>query len=165
MPDLSIITTINITANYTNSLDLTTPRDAMDLTYQLELEDGVSTDQADVLWHDTRQIAASSADTINLKSLTAAFGAVAFAKVKHLSIYNRSATRTLTVGAASSTAWAGPFGSAANTLSVQPGETKVLINTGIGYSVTSSTNNLKIANNSASSIACSYDIIIAGTSS
>ena len=164
MSDLTAKMTINASGKYTKALDLTTVKDTLSKTYTHSLADGTSSSQADQQWHDMRNLAASGTDSLDLTALSDAFGAtLTFAKVRGLIIHNLSGVQTLTVGNASSSAWVGPFGAAAHTISVKPGATQVLVMDGAGYSVTASSASTLLITNAASS-ACSYDIIIWGTS-
>lgn len=163
MADLTAKLSVNLLGNYTDPLDLVTARDILDKIYELSLADGTGTDKGDKQWHDQRTVAASTNDDIELDAVVDAFGdALAVAKVKMLFIKNNSTTQTLTVGAAATNPWQGPFGATNDTIAVPPSGCLVLFN-GAGWTVTSgSADQLRIANGAGS--AAVYDIVLWGAS-
>lgn len=125
---------------------------------------GAGPGQANLAFPDTRTIAASANDDLDLAGgLTSPLGgALAFAAVKALLI--RAApgnTNNVVVGGASSNAFVGPFGAAAHTVAIRPGEA-LLLTSRTGWAVTAGTGDiLRIANGGAGT-PVSYDIVIIG---
>jgi hypothetical protein len=129
------------------------------------LTDGISINQADRVFSDSRTLAASTNDDLDLAGvLTDPFGVVVtFAKIKAIVIRASAANTTnLTIGNGA-TPFVGPFGAAAHTLQLQPGGEVRLIAPQTGWAVTAATADiLRIAN--AVGASAVYDIDIIGTS-
>jgi hypothetical protein len=146
-------------------VDLSTPEDRLSLDKSDRLADGISTDQADVLWHDTRTLAATSEDLDLAGSLTDGMGnTVTFAAVKGILIHNTNTTagETLTLGGAASSAFASIFGDSSDKLVIRPDGLALLWAPRVGYTVTAGTGDkLKVDAGAATII---YDILIVGTS-
>ena len=79
------------------------PEDRYLYTVTTAFTDGTGDDQADTVYRASRELGAGASETLNLYSgLTDAFGAsVSFATLKAVSIYNTSASQTLTIGSGS----------------------------------------------------------------
>ena len=149
--------------------DLTTISDTSKLAYKHSFVDGTAADQADVLWYDERTIANGANDDLDLTALTrTVFGSVLtvhFAKVKSLLIVNTAtaAGEDLTLGAADSNAWTGPFGAATHTLAVPADSSALLVNRKNGWSVADGLSDvLRVANSGTANI--TYRIALVGTS-
>ncbi len=153
---------LGIDATLTRALDLTTARDALRYVLDEQMLDGSGDGQAQFMWHDTRSIATSANDDIDLAgSLTDAFGQViTMAKVRALVINNKSAAATLTVGPAAASGVTGFLG----TGEVLPvGAKKILVcNKSASWTITAgSADRIRVTNNSAVAVA-TYDIIVVG---
>ena len=161
---LSVTLTFKIAHDYTNALDLSTPKDDFDLTLSDTLSNGTGNDQVDVVWHDQRTLATTSENLDLAGSLTSAFGStVTFAKVKGICIKNMSTTTTqiVTVGGAAATQFINWVGDSSDTVKVGPDGILFLWSPMDGYAVTAGTGDLlKIA----TSANITYDIWIIGTS-
>lgn len=152
------------------SLPLSTVVDNAALEYDQALADGTGADEADVLWHDERTLAASSNDDLDLTDLAmAVFGgsvAVDFAKVKAILLVNTSTTSgdVLHVGGAGAAAFSAPFANDDDAVvEVGADSPLLLVNKKDGWTVTASTAHvLRIHNPGANSI--TYRIVIVGTS-
>ena len=134
----------------------------------LALTNGVGLNQADTVWSDRRQLAASTAEDLDVDGggLTDAFGtAFAPVKIKVLVVYADSGnTNDVVVGGDANSV---PLlSTAATTVSVQPGGILMLSTPALaGYAVTASTGDIiQIENGGAGSVV-DYDILINGTSS
>ena len=81
---LSLTVKAGIRGNHTNALDLGTADLPVDVQAAIALANGTGANQADLYWSDTRTIAASATDSIDLAgALGGAFGAAqVFARVK-----------------------------------------------------------------------------------
>jgi len=164
MADLTAKAVITLLGNYTNSLDLVIVKDIFDKSYTLELADGTGDDQGNIQWHDTRSLAASATENLDLAgSLVDAFGkTLTFAAVKALFIKNNSTgTQVLSVGGAASNVWS-PFANTSDIITINPGGVLFMMD-GTGWAVSGGTSDLlKIAN--AAGAALTYDILIWGDS-
>jgi hypothetical protein len=129
------------------------------------LLDGIGFNQADRVFSDSRTVAASTNDDLDLSgTLLDPFGVVVtFAKVKAIVIKaSASNTTNLTIGNGA-TPFIGPFGAAAHTIQLQPGGEINLVAPQTGWTVTNATADiLRIAN--AAGATAAYDIDIIGTS-
>lgn len=133
----------------------------------LSVVPGTSTGQADVAYFESRTLAASATENLDLNagSLVQPNGATAtFAKVRGLLITAAAAnTNDVIVGGAASNGWVTPFGAATHTVTIKPGGS-FMLQCPVGYAVTAATGDLlKIANSSSGS-AVTYSIAIVGTS-
>lgn len=165
---LTLKTKLTLSWLFSKALDLTTVKDEARVEMKADLADGSGVDQAAVLLSDTRTLAASTAENINLATwggATDSLGqAVSLTKVKQLAIRNKAtaADAILEVGGeGSSDAWVSPFEDAFATVKVGPGGILFLSNpSAAGYAVGSTNKLLRIANGSAAS--ASYEIIVVG---
>ena len=152
-----------------NNPDLSTIKDIASLSVDDSLANGTAIDQADVLWHDRRTLAASTSEDLDLAgSLVSALtgAAVTFAKIKCIYIKNRASTAgyILAVGGASSNQFVGWVANASDIVNIGPDGVMLLWNPSLaGYAVTASTGDLlKINNTGGGSL--DYDIVLIGTS-
>jgi hypothetical protein len=122
--------------------------------------------QASKVFSDTRQLAASTSEDLDLAgSLAGPLGAaVVFATVKAILVKAAAGnTNNVVVGGASANQFVGPFGDAADTIAVKPGGTLLLTAPKTGWTVGAGTADLlKIGNSGAGSVV-NYDIVILGT--
>lgn len=159
---------LQIAANYTDALDLQSPNAPINLNRQYNFQDGVGANQANRIWSDTRTIAASSTDTLDLAGvLSDAFGAtLTFARVKALFVSAHSTnTNNVIVGGGSN-----PFvtwvGGAAHTVTVRPGGCFLLIAPdATGYAVTAGTGDILQIANSGGGTSVTCDVVIIGGAS
>lgn len=168
----------NITWSYTNAQDLSTPTDAKAVTYTDTNLTGSSTstggkDIGDRLWHDSRTLAATTSEEIDMYDLAVDGGsagedtlgqAVTSAVVKYLKIRNKSTTvgDDLHVGGeASVECWNSVFNSDDDALIVVgPGGSITLeAPAAAGYAVADSGNDLLKINNPGSN-SVTYEIIV-----
>lgn len=167
---MTLRTTISskISAVQTGANDLANPSFTPTHSYLKELTSGVGANQADQIFCDTRSLAASANESLDLAGgLTDALGNVlTFAKIKALKISAADGnSNSIVVGAAGSNPWNGPLGGTAPTITLPPGGECLLTAPVGGWSVTSGTGDLlKIANSGGGS-AVDYTITIVGTSS
>lgn len=152
---------------FQNSLDLSTVADNGSIQLDDDLENGSGLDQANLIWHDQRTLAAAAHDDLDLAgTLTDAFGqTVTFTKLKGLLLHNRATTagEILHVGGGSNPIvdWIGAGG---DLVKVGPAGILLLWNPSLaGYTVTASTADvLRITNAGIGSI--DYDILLLGVS-
>jgi hypothetical protein len=170
MPDtLAVDIKASLSWLFSEILDLTNVNDNGKLDYAQSLTDGVSADQADVLFHDERSVGNGASDDLDLTALIhSLFGSnvtYSFAKVKAILVVNLSTTAgdVLRVGGAGGSALASPFnGSATAQVEVPADGCLLLVNKKNGWTVTPGTGDvLRIQNPGGSAVA--YRIAIVGT--
>jgi hypothetical protein len=142
-------------------------RDAIDRipdSPDVVLGSGTGYGKADIAFMDTRTLAASSSENLDLNGvLTDAFGqVVAAVKVKAIEIENPEASlSTLTLGGAASNTFNGPFSGATYTMDLKPGDKAVFVSR-TGWTVTAATGDLlKVANGAGGSVNYNIKIIAA----
>lgn len=156
-----------VVATLTSPLDLSTPTDALDYTQRISLTSGTGANQADMMWHDTRTLAASASENIDLAgSLTGAFGTtLTFARIKGLVVAAASGnTNDVQVARGSSNGFT-MFLAASDGFLVKPGGHFSWWAPGAtGVAVTAGTGDILTITNSAGSTSVTYDIVILGAS-
>jgi hypothetical protein len=152
-----------------NNPDLSSVKDTGAISLEDTLANGTAIDQADVLWHDRRTLAATTSEDLDLAaSLVSALtgAAVTFAKIKCIYIKNRATTAgyILAVGGASATQFVNWVANSSDILNISPDGFLLLWNPSLaGYAVAASTGDLlKINNTGGGSL--DYDIVLIGTS-
>lgn len=149
--------------------DLAQPQQALNERASLSFSDGTGANQCDMVFADTRTIAASGSENLDLAGgLTDAFGAtMTFAEI--VAIYVRAAdgnTNDVVVGGAGSNTFVGPFSDASDKIKVKPGGVLLVAGpnaAGLG-AVTPSTGDILLIANSGGTTGVTYDIIIVGRS-
>ena len=161
---------ITASAQQTSTLDLGTAAAQLAKPYVVDFANGTAAGQADRIFHDTRTLAASATEDLDLAGvLTDAFGAaLTFVRIKALLVSAAAGnTNNVIVGGAASNGFISWVGGAAHSLTIRPGATLALIAgaaDAIGYTVTAGTADLLKVANSAGSTSVSYDIVILGCS-
>ena len=157
---------LNVTGTLTTSLDLEAVRSELSRKMLLPLSDGAGANQASNLFSDTRTLAASASESLDLSgALSNAFGQViAFTKVKALMIFAAATNvNDVVVGGAGANGFTSPFGAAAHTARVKPGGSLIITAPDAnGLAVTAGTGDLlQVANGGAGSTV-TYDVILIG---
>jgi hypothetical protein len=160
--------TVAAQADLANALDLAAAQVPLGFKKQIDLTTGTGAGQADRIFHDTRELAASASEDLDLAGgLVDALGAsLTFARVKGLIVAAEPTNvNNVVVGGAAANQFVGPFGAAAHTLAVRPnGVLALFASDGVGYVVTAATGDLfKIANSGAGT-PVKYSIVIIGAS-
>lgn len=156
---------VRLSATGTGTGDLGAPTVSTSVDRNLTLTPGTdAVTKADILWKDTRTLAASATEDLDLTgALTDAFGAtVAAAEI--VAIYIEAApanTNNVVIGAAASNAFVGPFGAATHTLALAPGMFIPFVNQN-GWAVTAGTGDLLKIANSGAGTSVTYSIIVIG---
>lgn len=154
---------------YTKTSDLTAPVDTLDKRWSVHLDSGTGAGKADLRFADTRTLAASATEDLDLAGvLTDVFGAaLTFVRIKKLLIKAADAnTNNVVVGAAAANPWTALLG-ATGTLVLRPGQA---VGTMCGaadatcMAVTAGTGDLLKVANSAGGTSVTYDILIVGAS-
>lgn len=145
--------------------DVANARQEVNLQRSLALLSGTGAGQADLFFGDTRTLAASGTEDLDLAGgLTDAFGAtLTHVEVVGLLISAAAAnTNNVLVGGAASNAWAAAFG-ADDVLVLKPGATLFLL-CDAGYAVTAGSGDLLKVANSGSGTGVTYTIAVIGRS-
>lgn len=153
---------------YSSTLDIGTAIHNVNSTDTTSFTDGEAINQAEVAFTDTRTLAASANEELDLSgtALADAFGVdVAFTSIKVMIITAASAnTNNVLVGGAASNAWSTWASDDTDEIVVLPGGTMVLIApTAAGYAVTAGSGDLLRLENSSSGTSVTYNITLIGT--
>lgn len=157
---------LSVTGQHTNALDLGTAALPFALSLSHQLTSGVAAGMADRVFTDTRTLAASATEDLDLAAiLVDAFGAaISFAKIKAV-IVKAAAGNTNDVNVARAAANGVPlFLAAGDGIPVKPGYAFAWFGSGAGITVTAGTGDLLTITNSAGGTGVTYDIVIIGTS-
>jgi hypothetical protein len=157
--------TVSLIGIITNALDLATPTAELVKKYEFDFDNGTGADQAQVFFSDTRTLAGSTNESLDLAGGLAAplGGSITFTAIKAIVVKAKDTnTGNLRVGAGVSNAFQGFFGASAIGNLVTPGGVLVLIDpSATGQAVTGGTGDLlRIENLSAG--ASDYDIFVLG---
>jgi hypothetical protein len=157
-----------ISGTLTGSPDLGSSKYTLSMNAALlNLANGTGTNQADLIFSDTRTIAASLSEDLDLAGvLTDPLGAaLTFADCKAILIKAATGnTNNVIVGGQTSNGFLGPFAAAANSVAIPPGGALLLAAPKDGWVVTAGTGDLLKVANSSSGTSVTYDIVIVGTS-
>lgn len=150
---------------YSKTSDVADGTQAVDHSLSVQYDNGVGANQANVFFPDTRTLAASASEDLDLTgSLSDVFGAsLVNARIKAIRISAAAGnTNNVIVGAASGTQWASLL-NAAGTITLHPGAYfEAATPTAAGWTVTAgSADLLKIAN-SGGSTSVTYTIELIG---
>lgn len=145
--------------------DLGSPKMGINVSRVLSLFEGTdAVNKANVLFSDTRTLAASTGEDIDLSgALTDAFGAsILAAEVVALYISADSGnTNDVQVTRPASNGFAGPFLAAGDGVAVKPGEWAAFISEA-GWAVTAATGDLLHIANSGAGTSVTYSIVVIG---
>ena len=158
---------LRLRAVLSDAVDLSTPADRFLLEALFAIENGTGLNQGNQLWHDTRTLAISATENLDLAGgLTNGLGdTVTFARV--IALYLKAAvgnTNNVLVGGAASAPWFPMFSDSSDILKIRPGGAVLLMAPdATGYAVTAtSADILKVANSGAGT-SVSYDIALIGS--
>lgn len=147
-------------------LDVGQGRHIINETYATALTNGIGANQANQLWADTRTIAASTDDDLDLAGgIANAFGTtLTFTSIKGIIVKAASAnTNDIILGGASSNAFDTFLGDPTDTIILVPGGTLALFNPEAdGYLVAAGTGDILRLTNAAGGTTVTYDIILVG---
>lgn len=165
--NLTTTMAFDFAAKFVEALDLQTKSAPASLRRSYSWSNGTAKDKADIIWTDTRTIAASGSDDLDLTaSLTDAFGtSLTFARLKAI-IIAAAAGNTNNVNVGGDTAAAVGFvADASDIVVVRPGGLLVWIAPdATAAAVTSTTADVLQIANSSSGSSVTYDIILIGAS-
>jgi hypothetical protein len=165
---LQALVTAQIDATYRNILDLSVPTDFFLRKNSVELSNGTGANSADLMFHDSRTIAASGTEDLDLAGgltnpLTGA--AMTFVELRAIQI-KASASNTNNVRVTRSASNGVPlFLAAGDGLDIPPGGVFLWVCPADGkVTVTAGTGDLITVANSSSGTSVTYDVTIIGTS-
>lgn len=131
-----------------------------------EIADGVGAGAATKVFSSQRTLAASASENIDLSGTLAdpTNTTVVFTGVKALYIKAADTNvNDVVIGNAATNAWVGPFGAAAHTLALKPGEELLITNfTAAGWPVTAGTGDLLKVLNGGAGTPVGYEIVVIG---
>ncbi|MEH0650667.1 hypothetical protein QA995_14800 [Streptomyces scabiei] len=164
---LSTSLSVNLKSTLSTALDLVTSQAPMDYSAAVSLASGVGANQADKIFSDTRTLAASATEDLDLAGvLSDPLGAsLTFARIKAVLI-KAAAGNTNSVQVTRPASNGVPlFLAAGDGLSVRPGGLFLWVAPdATGVAVTAGTGDLLTLTNSAGSTSVTYDVIIIGAS-
>lgn len=160
---------VAINALLTGVLDIgTVQHELKNVGPSLNLTTGTGANQADRLFTDTRTLAASANESLDLAgSLVDALGVtLTMARVKLLVIKAAASNvNNVIVGGVGANGWITGFGDATDKLVVRPGGFIILAAPdAVAYAVTAATADLLLIANSGAGTPVTYDIIVVGSS-
>lgn len=149
------------------ALDLATASVPLDMTNQIRLTSGTGADQADLIFHDTRTLAASATEDLDLAGvLASALGTtLTFARIKAV-IVSAASGNTNNVNLTRPAANGVPlFLAAGDGIAVRPGGVFAWVAPdATAVAVTAGTGDLLTVTNSAGSTSVTYSVVIVGAS-
>lgn len=159
---------LSVTGKHTGTLDLGTATFPFSLQSSFSLTSGTGAGQADRVFTDTRTLAPSATENLDLAgTLTDAYGAtLTFVTIKAIIIRAAAANNAANQVQVTRPATNGvPFVMAAGDgIALAPGFTFAWFGSGTGVTVTPATGDLITVTNSAGTNSVSYDVVIIGTS-
>lgn len=159
---------VEVNGNYTSALDLVSAVAPMSYKKSLDFASGTGANQADRIFTDTRTIAASTSEDLDIRgtSLQDAFGAnVAMFEMKMLIVCAAAGnTNNVVLGGDANSV---PFlSTAATTVAIKPGGCFTLMDPSSGgIAVTDTTGDVIQVANSGAGTSVTYDIVVVGASS
>lgn len=161
--DLDI--TLNLIGTYTGTNDLADVSASVNQRNKMSIASGNGASQADKMFSDTRTVAGSADDDLDLYgTLTDPLGAtLSFASIKAIYIKaGASNANDLSIGPAASNGFLGPWADASDRVKLKAGEVFLITNrAATGWAVTASTADiLRVTNTGSGSV--TYDIILIG---
>ncbi|MCA0401294.1 MAG: hypothetical protein LCH38_10820 [Proteobacteria bacterium] len=156
---------VTIEAVHTAASDLSAPVDTLRRSKRRSWLSGVANGQIDEKFADTRTLAASANEDIDLiGALANVFGAtVNFAEIAAIYIEADAAnTNNVRVGPAASNGFLGPFADITDRIIVAPGQMFLITAPDAGWSVTAGTGDKLNIANSGGGTAVTYSIVVFG---
>lgn len=156
---------ISIRAKLTGTADLGTPLAPVSVDKHIQISPGTDAlGKADVLFADTRTLAASATENLDLAGVLAGLlgGTVTAAEITAIYVEAAAAnTNDVLVGGAGSNPFNGPLTGTTPKLQVGPGDCAFVSNRK-GWTVTPSTGDILLVSNAAAGTAVTYTIVIIG---
>lgn len=163
---LTTVVDANIAATLTSALDLVTASAPLALNTRITMGNGTATGKADLAWSDTRTVAASSTDALDLAGSLAGNLGGTLTIVKLKAVLVRAATANTNNVRVNRPATNGVplFLAASDGIDVLPGGLFLWVAPGAGVTVTAATGDLINIDNSGAGTAVTYDVVLIGTS-
>jgi hypothetical protein len=165
-PLLTALINLSVTGKQVNALDLGSEVAPFTKSLAVSLANGTGVNQADKVFTDTRTLALSATEDLDLAAvLLDAFGqAITFAKLKAVIIV-AAAGNTNDVQVTRPASNGAPlFLAAGDGILVKPGGAFVWVAPGTGITVTPATGDLLTITNGGAGTPVTYDVILIGTS-
>lgn len=159
--------TTSLTGTVTKAFDLASATVPLKYETSYVLANGTAANQADLIWHDQRSIAASATDSLDLAGvLTDPFGVtITFARIKAVLVKAASANTNNVNVTRPATNGVPLFLAAGDGVPVRPGGTFLWIAPDVtGIAVTAGTGDLLDIVNSGAGTSVSYDVVVVGAS-
>lgn len=159
--------TVKAACTLTGALDLATASVPLTLTERIKLTSGTGADQADLIFHDRRTLAASASENLDLAgSLVDALGnTLTFARVKAVIIAAASGNTNDVQVIREATNGVPLFLAAGDGIAVRPGGVLAWIAPdATAVAVTAGTGDLLEIANSGAGTSVTYDVVIVGSS-
>lgn len=158
---------VNLAGILEAAVDIGTVQHKVDYGATYNLADGTGADQIKEIFADTRTLAASATENLDLAGvLVDAVGTtITFSKVKAILVKaSASNTNDVMVGGHASAACFTMFNAATDKLRIKPGGMALLVAPDAnGFAVTATTADMLTVGNSSSGTGVTYDIVIMGT--
>jgi hypothetical protein len=158
---------VSASISRTSPLDLSTPVNPLEYVKRIRLTSGTGLSAADMEFADTRTLAASGTEDLDLAgSLSGAFGTtLTFARIKGLIVAAADANTNNVVVSRPASNGVPLFTAASDAIPVLPGGCFAwFAPNAAGIAVTAGTGDLITITNSSSGTAVTYDVIIIGAS-
>lgn len=156
---------VALSAILKGTADLGTPQAPVNLNKHVKITEGTDAlDKADILWSDTRTIAASGSENLDLAGVLAtALGVtIAAAEITAIMVTADAAnTNDVVLFGAGSNPFNGPLSGTTPKLTLGPGDVALITNRK-GWTVTAGTGDILLVANSSSGSSVNYSIVIIG---
>jgi hypothetical protein len=156
---------VNITAKVTGAADLGNPVAPVRVAKHIDIVAGTAaTNQDDVLFADTRTLAASTTENLDLAGVLAGLlgGTITAAEITAIYVEaDPGNTNDVLVGGAASNAFNGPLSGTTPKLQVGPGDCALVTNKK-GWTVTAGTGDILLVGNSGAGTSVTYTIVVIG---
>lgn len=163
---LETVIIASIKAQETAPFDLASSSASIGLEVRHNLANGSAAGQAQKAFSDSRVIAASGSENLDLAgALSSALGTtITFATVKAILIRAKATNaNNVVVGPSASNGFLGPFADASDRVAVKPGGSFLVTAPDAGWAVTAGTGDLLTVANSGAGTEVGYDIVVIGT--
>lgn len=156
---------LSVSGTYTGSVDIGSVAQNIGYASTISLTNGTGADQANMIFTDTRTLAASTTEDLDLAGgLTDVFGTtITFTKIKGIIIKASSSNTNNVVVGGDANGLVNWVGAANDIINVRPGGMFcIMAPDATAYAVTGSTGDILQVANSSSGSSVTYDIILIG---
>ncbi|WP_433368369.1 hypothetical protein ACQPZX_41430 [Actinoplanes sp. CA-142083] len=163
---LTTVIDANVAASLASALDLVTASAPLELNTRITMPSGTTSGKADLCWSDTRTVAASSTDALDLAGTLAGVLGGTLTIVKLKAVLVRAAAANVNNVRVNRPASNGVplFLAASDGIDVLPGGLFLWVAPGAGVTVTAATGDLLNIDNSGAGTSVTYDVVLVGTS-